>query len=389
MGAIIIADRDPEFGSKLEQLLCREPGNEVIVSPTLGRVDEQVEESDAHVVVFGPSIPLDGALETGSALAARTRPVSAVLVVPKVTTELLRQAMKAGFNDVVGADGTFGEVASAVLEAAADTVKRRDAAGVSTGSSHTGNGRGRVVSVFSTKGGVGKTVIASNLGVALAGQLGARTVLLDLDLQFGDTGIMLKLKPERTIYDAVQAFDRLDASMLKGFLTRHSSGLHVLLPPVRPEDAEAVTAARLARIIALASEIADVVVIDTPAAFDDTVLTAIDKSDEVFAVATMDVASVKNTRISLQKLRQLGYDKDLVKLVLNRADSKVHLEPTDVAHAVEGDIVARIPSDRLVPRSVNRGTPVVTDAPKSAVAKSLLDLARRIAERTEVKSDGV
>ena len=379
MGAIIIVDRDPEFASKLEKLLCREPGQEVVVAPALGRLSDQMEESDANVVVFGPSIPLDGALEAGEAIAARPVPAAAVLVVPKVTTELMRQAMRAGFSDVVGADGTFGEVAAAVLDAGADVTKRRSASGVPSAGANNGGGRGKVVSVFSTKGGVGKTVIASNLGVALAGQLGLRTVLLDLDLQFGDTGIMLQLKPERTIYDAVQSFDRLDAAMLKGFLTHHKSGLDVLLAPLRPEDAESVTATRLARIIALLREIADIVVIDTPAAFDDIVLTAIDKSDEVYAVATMDVASIKNTRISLQKLRQLGYSSDLVKLVLNRADSKVWLELPEVERAMEGEIVAKIPSDRLVPRSVNKGSPVVIEAPKSAVAKSLLDMARMLA----------
>jgi pilus assembly protein CpaE len=379
VGAIIIVDRDPEFASKLEKLLCREPGQEVVVAPALGRLSDQIEESDAKVVVFGPSIPLDGALEAGETIVARAVPVAAVLVVPKVTTELMRQAMRAGFSDVVGADGTFGEVAAAVLDAGADVTKRRSASGVPSSGAANGVGRGKVVSVFSTKGGVGKTVIASNLGVALAGQLGLRTVLLDLDLQFGDTGIMLQLKPERTIYDAVQSFDRLDAAMLKGFLTHHKSGLDVLLAPLRPEDAESVTATRLARIIAILREIADIVVIDTPAAFDDIVLTAIDKSDEVYAVATMDVASIKNTRISLQKLRQLGYSKDLVKLVLNRADSKVWLELPEVERAMEGELVARIPSDRLVPRSVNKGNPVVIEAPKSAVGKSLLDMARMLA----------
>ncbi len=383
MGAIIVVDRDPEFATKLEKLLCREPGQEVLVVPALGRLMEQIAESDAHVVVFGPSIPLEGSLEAVGTLSVRVPAVAAVLVVPKITTELMRQAMRAGFKDVVGAEGTFGEVASAVLDAGEDALRRRSASGESVTAAGPGNGRGKVVTVFSTKGGVGKTVIASNIGVALAGQLGVRTVLLDLDLHFGDTGIMLQLKPERTIFDAVQAFDRLDASMLRGFLTHHKSGLDVLLAPVRPEDAALVTTTRLSRIIALLREIADVVVIDTPAAFDDMVLTAIDKSDEVFAVATMDVASIKNTRISLQKLRRLGYDDSLVQLVLNRADSKVWLELSEVERAVEGKIVAKIPSDRLVPRSVNKGTPVVADSPKSAVARSLVGLAQRIVPAKE------
>ncbi len=378
MGTVIVVDRELAFTSKLESLLCRESGVEVTQATSLGRLVEEIVAGDAHVVVFGPSLPLDAVLKAVDDILIRTVPTAYVLVVPKVTTELLRQAMRAGFTDVVGSEGTFGEVASAVTDAYRDILRRRATSGEAV-SGEKANGRGKVVSVFSTKGGVGKSVIASNLGVALAEPIGVKVILLDLDLQFGDIGIMLGLKPERTIYDAAQVYDRLDAAMLKGFLTRHESGLDVLLAPVRPEEAEAITTSRLSHIISLLRELADIVVIDTPAAFDETVLTAIDKSDIVYAVATMDVASIKNTRISLQKLKQLGYDDDLIKLVLNRADSKVWLELSEVEHAVESDIVARIPSDRLVPRSVNKGTPVVTDAPKSAVARSLLDLARMVA----------
>jgi len=387
VAAIIIVDRDPEFASKLKDLLSRESGQEILIAPSAGRLTEQVTEADAQVVVFGPSTPLEAALEAVEALSARTPLTGSVLVVPKITTELMRQAMRAGFSDVVGAGGTFGEVASAVLETNADIAKRRASSGLSGMSPQARDNRGKVVTVFSMKGGVGKTVIASNLGVALAGELGLRTVLLDLDLQFGDTGIMLQIKPERTIYDAIQVYDRLDSSMLRGFLTHHKSGLDVLLAPVRPEEAESVTASRLSHIIELLREIADIVIIDTPAAFDENVLTAIDKSDEIYAVATMDVASIKNTRISLQKLRQLGYDETQVKLALNRADSKVWLEPSEVEHAVAGQIAVRIPSDRLVPRSVNKGVPVVIDAPKSAVARSLVDMARKVAPVKEAKTD--
>lgn len=387
MAAIIIVDRDPEFASKLKDLLSRESGQEILTTPSAGRLTEQVTEADVQVVVFGPSTPLEAALEAVEGLSARTPLTGSVLVVPKITTELMRQAMRAGFSDVVGADGTFGEVASAVLDTSADIAKRRASSGLNGAAPQARDDRGKVVTVFSMKGGVGKTVIASNLGVALAGELGLRTVLLDLDLQFGDTGIMLQIKPERTIYDAIQVYDRLDSPMLRGFLTHHKSGLDVLLAPVRPEEAESVTASRLSRIIELLREIADIVIIDTPAAFDENVLTAIDKSDEIYAVATMDVASIKNTRISLQKLRQLGYDETQVKLALNRADSKVWLEPSEVEHAVAGQIAVRIPSDRLVPRSVNKGVPVVIDAPKSAVARSLVDMARKVAPVKEAKTD--
>jgi pilus assembly protein CpaE len=110
------------------------------------------------------------------------------------------------------------------------------------------------------------------------------------------------------------------------------------------------------------------------------VLTALENSDSILAIATMDVPSVKNTKVSLAKLHQLGMDGDMVHLVLNRADSKVWLEPQEIEKAISDRIVARIPSDRLVPRSVNKGVPVVMDAPRSAVARSIVALARQVAD---------
>ncbi len=163
----------------------------------------------------------------------------------------------------------------------------------------------------------------------------------------------------------------------------------MLLAPVRPEDAETVTTGRIGRILSLLREMYDVVVIDTAATLDEIVLTALDRSDAVYAMTMMDVASIKNMRISIQKLTQLGYANGLVHVVLNRADSKVWLEPQEVERAVGSEIFARIPSDRIVPRSVNKGTPVVLDEPRSDVAKAMVRIAKSIADSAGEESDHV
>lgn len=382
MGLVVIADSDARFCRRLRALLENEAGARCDEVRTLDDARELLALRHPDVLVLGPSIAPAVAVEFAETLKSDAA-VAVVLVSSEESTDLLRRAMRAGMHDVVPLAQQLGEVVRAVQ--AALTV-----AGPHLEEQHRtpSPSRGRVVTVFSTKGGVGKTVISCNVGVALA-QSGLKTVLVDLDLQFGDVGIMLDLAPERTIFDAVQSFDRLDAEMLKGFLTRHSSGLEVLLAPVHPEDAEVVTVNRITAIIGLLSAIADVVVIDTSAALDDVVLAAIDSSDAIYAVATMDVASIKNVRVSLQKLAQMGYDHGLVRLVINRADSKVWLDPGEAERTINAPVVAELPSDRLVPRSVNRGIPVVLDAPRSGVAHALGGLAKNIAAGCEEVSTSV
>ncbi len=380
MQLVVIAESEPSFGLALRTHFEARGDVHFDQARTLGDVKSIVQLREPDLVLIGPSIEQNLAMSVAQELAVEHPNTAFVLVAKEVSTELLHQALRSGLRDVVSAGETFDGVAQCVSAALQSTLDRRSAVRKELPADKLEVARrGRVATVFSTKGGVGKTVIASNIGVALASTLKRSVVLIDLDLQFGDTGIVLNLVPERTIYDALQVFDRLDVEMIKGFLTEHESGLKVLLAPIRPEEAEFITVSRLGAVIDLLREIADFVIIDTAAAFDDVVLAAIDRSDDVFAVATMDVASIKNTRVSLQKLGQMGYDSDKVHLVLNRADSKVWLDPDEVERVIVGRAVVKIPSDRLVPRSVNRGVPVVLDSPKSAVAHSLVALAELVA----------
>lgn len=383
MSLVIIVDEDAGFCRRLRALLENDVAADCDEARSIADASELFGLRTPDAVVLGPSLPAASALEFAGTCTARDLEVPVVIVTPDASVEFLRAAMRVGVSDVVPAGGQYGEIVLAV-SAAMNGAKPR-AAEVLPASVPTT--RGRVVTVFSTKGGVGKTVISSNVGVALAEQ-GVNTVLVDLDLQFGDVGIMLDLAPERTIFNAVQA-PGLDAEMLRGFLTKHKSGLQVLLAPVHPEDAEVITVSRISAIVGMLREIADIVVIDTSAALDDVVLSAIDNSDEIYAVATMDVASIKNVRVSLQKLAQLGYDHGLTKLVINRADSKVWLDPGEAQRSIDAPVVAELPSDRLVPRSVNRGVPVVLDAPRSGVARALSALAKTVAANHEEATTSV
>jgi len=237
-------------------------------------------------------------------------------------------------------------------------------------------GNGRVITVFSPKGGTGKTVMATNLSTSFAKHAGKRTLLLDLDLQFGDAAIMLGIEPEKTIQDLVTAPGELDPEKLAGYTTRHSTGLDVLPAPIRPEDAELVTEAKLARLIEVAKESYDVIVVDTSPFFHGPMLATLDQTDDLLLVCGLDVPTIKNVRLSLQTLELLSFPPERIRVVLNRANSNVGMKKGEVEAALETKVRFEVPSDRAVPLAVNRSDPAVLSEAKSDFSRALREMAK-------------
>jgi pilus assembly protein CpaE len=247
--------------------------------------------------------------------------------------------------------------------------------------------RGRIVTVFSPKGGTGKTVIATNTAAAVAKHEGKKALLLDLDLQFGDAAIMLGIEPEKTIYDLVVAPGELDTEKLAGYVTRHVSGLDILPAPLRPEDAELVTEAKLAQLLEVARESYDIIVVDTSPFFHGPMLATLDRTDELLLLCGLDVPTLKNVRLALQTLELLSFPPDRIRVVLNRANSKVGMKPGEVEGALEVKVRFEIPSDRAVPLSVNRGNPAVLAEAKGDFARAIRTMAKTLAPAEAEKAD--
>jgi len=370
---VVILSTEAEFSSKLESLLS--PDRFVVVATdSADRAAEEAAARRATVVIIGPSIPRGDMLEAAEVMLSADTPPAVVAVAIEVDTELMRKAMRAGIHDMLCAgEQTWVEVVAAIEDADADVASHNKEADVEA----KPESLGAVIAVMGTKGGVGKSVVATNIAACLA-EMHKRVVLVDLDLHSGDTGIMLSLEPIHTIRDAAIASDRLDAPMLSGLLTEHKSGARVLLAPARPEDSDVVTATRVGGVLRLLRHMADYVVVDTPSAWDETTLAAVDASDSILAITGMDVPSVKNTAVMLSRLKQLGRLDGNVRVVLNRADSKVLIDEKDVEKALGYAVSSRVPSDRAVPRSVNMGVPIVMEAPRSSVAKALVGLSRSV-----------
>jgi pilus assembly protein CpaE len=288
---------------------------------------------------------------------------------------LLEEALDADVADVLLLPQMTENVVFAIKKAA-HAGRRLLASGPMGSSSKKG---GKIVTVFSPKGGTGKTVIATNLAAALAKHEKKRTLLLDLDLQFGDAAIMLGLEPEKTIYDFVVAPGELDAEKLSGYVTKHPAGLDILPAPLRPEDAELVTEAKLGRLLEVAREAYDVIVVDTSPFFHGPMLATLDRTDELLLVCGLDVPTIKNVRLSLQTLELLSFPTKKVRIVLNRANTKVGMKEREVENALEMKVAFKVPSDRSVPLAVNRGNPVVLAEAGADFSKGLRDVAKVVA----------
>jgi pilus assembly protein CpaE len=241
------------------------------------------------------------------------------------------------------------------------------------------NARGRVLTVFSPKGGTGKSVVATTLAAAFVTALGRRTLLVDLDLQFGDAAVLLGVEPERTILDLMTDSDGLDESALDACTAVTASGAAILPAPLRPEDAELVTEAKLGAVLEVACESYDVVVVDTSSFFHGPMLAALDRTDELLLICTLDAPTLRSVSRSLETLELLAFPAERIQLVLNRADTKLGMKRANLEGAFDRRIRFELPSDRAVPVSVNRGVPVVLGDPKSEVARAVVGIAKALA----------
>jgi len=359
-----------EGSSSVVEALAQEPGFELVgVSQSAGESTGVLSGGHLNVVLHAT----DAQTLPGDEIAVIREHTRAPIVIlaSGEATQLLDQALDADVADVLLLPQLTDNVIFAVRKA---SHAGRRLSGTSAAVTH-----GRIVTVFSPKGGTGKTVIATNLSCALAKDETKRTLLLDLDLQFGDAAIMLGLQPEKTIYDLVSAPGELDPEKLAGYTTRHPSGLDILPAPLRPEDAELVTEAKIGRLLEVARTSYDVIIVDTSPFFHGPMLATLDQTDELLLVCSLDVPTIKNVRLSLQTLELLSFPMKKVHVVLNRANTKVGMKESEVETALERKVRYQIPSDRAVPLAVNRGTPAVMADGGSDFSVALRSVAKAVA----------
>jgi pilus assembly protein CpaE len=235
---------------------------------------------------------------------------------------------------------------------------------------------GKVISVFSNKGGVGKSTIAVNLATCLASNGDIKVALLDLDLMSGDIAIMMDINPKGTIVDVTRDISSIDYEIIDDYMLRHESNIMVLPAPITPEQAEFVSVSCVDKIISTLSRKYDYIIVDTGPNFGDMNLSVLDRSSKILYVTAMDIPTIKNTRIGLDIMRRLNYDDDRIDIVLNRYSKKYGVSMKDVEATLKKSISKVLPMDEAtVVSSGNRGEPFVMKQSRKPISRGIVEIA--------------
>jgi pilus assembly protein CpaE len=280
--------------------------------------------------------------------------------------DLILRSMRAGARDFIRLPINDDELTTVVERTAEFAVEHAD---------DDPKKRGRVIAVFSSKGGCGTTLIATNLAMTQKNP----TVLVDLNLQSGDLELLLGLKPKFSLADVVENRERLDDALLASYITPHSKNLSLLAAPMKAESAEDIEPKHIYEVLELLRQRYDNVIVDTPHNFDSVTISALDHADQILVVLTLEIHAIRSTRRALEIFDRLGYPRKKVRIVVNRYSKNIELDQKQVEDFLGERVIAFIQSDyRAAVNSINLGQPLIASAPSSLVTADLHTLAGKL-----------
>ena len=389
---VVIVDDVSETRENVRKLLQFESDVDVVGLARTGREAIQIsQELNPDVILMDINMPdMDGIAATE---AIRSHQPTAQVVILSVQSDqnYMRRAMLAGARDFLTKPPMGDELISAIRRAGAMAQAERSKNVQVLPPSTAGNlgfltpystPKGKIVTVYSPKGGCGCTTIAVNLALTLHNE-DTRVALVDGNLQYGDVAVFVNEQGKNTIVDLAPRAEELDPEIVEEVMLKHStSGLHILAAPSRPEYAEKVSSGQFSRVLEYLRQIYSYVVIDTASLLTDVTLSAIDVSDLIVLVSTQDIPSIKNCRLFLDLSQTLGIDRDRILFAMNRYDKRINITPERVAENLKQDVSSVIPLDEAtVMKAVNRGVPFVLESRNQPASRGIFSLAESVRAR--------
>lgn len=384
---IVIVDDSEETRSNIKTILSFEKRLEVIGEAENG--EEAIfitKEARPDIVLMDINMPLMDGIRATEEISVSVPESTVIIMSVQGDSEYLKKAMSAGAREFVTKPFSSDEITGAIIRTYETEAKRKEHTPVQKTKEEV---KSKVITVFSTKGGVGKTTIASNLAVSIARSTKKRVVLIDLDLQFGDIAIMLNVAAKNTISDLIKEINALDEETIDDYLVTHFSGVRVLPAPLKPEYAEYITSSHIEKIIRLLKESYHYVIIDTSASFHETVLSSLDMSDRILLVSTLDLPTIKNIKSGLDIMESLHYSKEKINIILNKASEQFGVKYKDFENTLGHPIWNFVPEDsQTVITSANKGFPFVMTRTETRVAKAILGMASELVKEKDISPDG-
>ncbi|MCU1518670.1 MAG: MinD/ParA family protein [Pseudarthrobacter sp.] len=379
MSRFILFSPSPEFDQKFRHATANGlPGGVRTIATGLPATPEELfallNQELPEVLILGPDLPADGALSFAK-LCEVQAPGLCVVLVSEADPAFLLQAMRAGIRDILSPQADATEI-RVLLERASQAFAIRHR--TFQPPSNENSGKGTVIGVFSPKGGVGKTTLATNIAIGLGQIAPMSVVIVDLDLQFGDVASGLYLNPEHTVTDAVSLTASQDSLVLKAYLTVHPANIYALCAPLNPAEGDLITPDQVTRLLEQLATEFQYVVVDTAPGLPEVGLAAMEQCTDVVWVSAMDIPSLRGLRSGLEILGQLDIIPESRHMVLNMADPKSGLSLQDVESTIGCPVDVSVPRSKMVALSTNRGIPVLQHPTRDPAAKSLQQLVERL-----------
>ena len=348
-------------------------GEDIVPMGSINETVEQLENNDGiQIILIGPDVKTPLALQLAEIIQLKYVGKSTILIRRKLDVSVLSEAIRAGVSDVVSLDDS-----QSLVQARARAISRNEKLRTNSFDNMAAS-RGKIILIFSAKGGCGKTTLSINLAQSLSDVYQQKVCLVDFDLQFGDIAIALQAEPIKTMSQAIGMRENLDDLGVKSLLTRKSENLDLLLAPTNPTDVEFISADLVEKVLLSLRKNYDFVIIDSPPAFTDVVLKAFDLMDKCLLLTTLDMPAVKNLRVVIETLSALKIENSKLEYVLNRSSQESNLSKEEVEGILGRSFFARIPASIDVSNSANVGKSLIEYDSKNPAAREISSIAKQL-----------